>query len=288
MDRYFSKPNSLALGITVSLCLHLVFFSWCPFPSFTSPPHPNYLVVDLFSGPATSGTGQGFDDESADGGKTKDSPTALPAYPKHRLEKHRSPQPTTPGPSTKVAKKKPVSHETAPLKSAAKRTSESEESMNTKKSIQDETANPFTDRQHNPESTPETSDARGNGSGQDTLSGSGTGPGRGSGSGLGRGGRSGSGSPVETPFAYGTNPPPPYPSTARRRGWEGEVLLLVDVTAQGEVCNVTVSRSSGYRILDRAALNAIYRWKFQAAQRNGRAVAGKVMVPIRFSIQDAK
>jgi protein TonB len=213
-------------------------------------------VVDLFSGPATSGTGQGFDDESADGGKTKDSPTALPAYPKHRLEKHRSPQPTTPGPSTKVAKKKPVSHETAPLKSAAKRTSESEESMNTKKSIQDETANPFTDRQHNPESTPETSDARGNGSGQDTLSGSGTGPGRGSGSGLGRGGRSGSGSPVETPFAYGTNPPPPYPSTARRRGWEGEVLLLVDVTAQGEVCNVTVSRSSGYRILDRAALNA--------------------------------
>jgi protein TonB len=89
-------------------------------------------------------------------------------------------------------------------------------------------------------------------------------------------------------MAYGTNPPPPYPTTARRRGWEGEVLLLVNVTAQGEVYNVTVNHSSGYQILDRAALNAVYRWEFQAAQKNGRAVSGQVMVPIRFSIKDAQ
>lgn len=112
--------------------------------------------------------------------------------------------------------------------------------------------------------------------------------GSGASSGSGRGGQAGHGSPVETPFAYGSNPPPPYPSTARRRGWEGEVLLLVEVSAAGEVSKITVKRSSNYSILDRAAINAVYRWKFQAALRNGRAVAGKVMVPIRFDIKDAK
>lgn len=136
------------------------------------------------------------------------------------------------------------------------------------------------------ENIPDTSTAEGTGSGYATNSDPGTETG--SGSGHGQGGQAGSGSPVETPFAYGSNPPPPYPNTARRRGWEGEVLLLVEVSAAGEVCKIMVSRSSGYRILDRAATNAVYRWKFQAALRNGRAVAGKVMVPIRFSIKDAK
>jgi protein TonB len=61
---------------------------------------------------------------------------------------------------------------------------------------------------------------------------------------------------------------------------------LVTVTAQGEVCKVAVKRSSGYRILDRAAVKAIYRWQFQAAHQNGLAVAGQVIVPIRFDIKE--
>ncbi|APG28401.1 hypothetical protein A7E78_11410 [Syntrophotalea acetylenivorans] len=278
------KP--LIFWVTFSLALHVVILAWCPVPSFYSPPSPIYLVVDLFSGPATSGTGHGLDDESADGGKTKDSPTALPNYPKHRLKKDRSPQLTTPVASTKVTKEDPAYHETDTIISPPEIPPTPEESITTNKSMHAVTVEPIADRQYNLDNIPETSASKDTGIGHATGSGFGTGTGPGSGH--SQGGQAGSGSPVETPFAYGSNPPPSYPSTARRRGWEGEVLLLVEVSAAGEVRKITVRRSSGYQILDRTALNAVYRWKFQAALRNGRAVAGKVMVPIRFNIKDAK
>jgi protein TonB len=123
--------------------------------------------------------------------------------------------------------------------------------------------------------------------------GAGTGPGEGGGDGTGTGGGFGgggspaSGSPVATPLAYGTNPPPPYPVTARRRGWEGKVLLQVEVSADGDVRNVGIEKSSGYTCLDEAARKAVYRWRFKPALRNGRPVPGQVKVPIHFNLKDA-
>ncbi len=48
-----------------------------------------------------------------------------------------------------------------------------------------------------------------------------------------------------------------YPLIALKRGWQGEVLLTFDVDSDGRISHVQISRSSGYRALDEAALRAL-------------------------------
>lgn len=50
-----------------------------------------------------------------------------------------------------------------------------------------------------------------------------------------------------------------YPLRARRRGWEGEVLLSLQLDAHGQLHNIRLLRSSGYALLDRSALRALSR-----------------------------
>ncbi|MBI4563368.1 MAG: TonB family protein [Planctomycetes bacterium] len=67
-------------------------------------------------------------------------------------------------------------------------------------------------------------------------------------------------------------PHPKYPTSSRRRGEEGEVVITFEVTAAGAVRNPVVAKSSGYRSLDEAALDAV------------RAARYKVSAPARDSI----
>lgn len=76
--------------------------------------------------------------------------------------------------------------------------------------------------------------------------------------------------------------PPRYPQRAMRRGEEGLVRVKVEVGADGEPSSVSVETSSQSRELDRAALDAVRRWRFQPAKRDGIAVAGTLIVPIEF------
>ncbi len=48
-----------------------------------------------------------------------------------------------------------------------------------------------------------------------------------------------------------------YPLLARKRGWQGEVLLAFRLEADGRIVDARVARSSGYGVLDRAALDAL-------------------------------
>lgn len=48
-----------------------------------------------------------------------------------------------------------------------------------------------------------------------------------------------------------------YPKLAQEKGWQGTVELAVNIDAQGLLTKVRVIHSSGYGILDRAALNSI-------------------------------
>jgi protein TonB len=50
-----------------------------------------------------------------------------------------------------------------------------------------------------------------------------------------------------------------YPLLARRKGWEGEVLLALRVESDGSLRVLRVLSSSGYRLLDRAAVEALAR-----------------------------
>lgn len=95
--------------------------------------------------------------------------------------------------------------------------------------------------------------------------------------------------PVRTPArnnaAYFVNPAPPYPEAARRDRIEGVVLLRVQVRADGRVREVALHRSSGSALLDRSALAAVRRWRFEPAREDGVAVDSEVEVPIRFALQ---
>jgi len=81
------------------------------------------------------------------------------------------------------------------------------------------------------------------------------------------------------------NPKPPYPPLARRRNWQGTVLLLVTVDIQGLSEQVKKLKGSGYSILDRAAKKTVQQWKFTPGQINGHPTVMEVQVPIHFLLE---
>jgi len=84
---------------------------------------------------------------------------------------------------------------------------------------------------------------------------------------------------------YAENARPDYPQLARLRGYQGVVVLLVEVLADGRAGRVEIRRSAGHDILDRAALEAVRTWKFEPGRREGRAVTMSVEVPVRFVLR---
>lgn len=85
---------------------------------------------------------------------------------------------------------------------------------------------------------------------------------------------------------YQHNPKPEYPNLARRRGWEGTVLLLVEVTEKGQVTSVKLQNSCGYTILDKAARKAVKNWRFLAGTAGGRPVTSAILIPVHFKLHD--
>ena len=78
----------------------------------------------------------------------------------------------------------------------------------------------------------------------------------------------------------------PEKAPARKRGWEGKVLLAVAVASDGAVQAVRVQSGSSHDLLDEAALQAVRGWRFQPGTRDGEPVAMQVLVPVHFILQD--
>lgn len=85
---------------------------------------------------------------------------------------------------------------------------------------------------------------------------------------------------------YLNNPRPAYPMVARRMGWQGRVILNVEVLAEGASGTVVVFHGSGHEVLDNAAMNTVKGWRFTPARHGGRAVTQWFKVPIVFSLED--
>jgi protein TonB len=85
---------------------------------------------------------------------------------------------------------------------------------------------------------------------------------------------------------YRSNPTPDYPIPSKRRREEGIVLLNVQVQIDGTPAAVSLNRSCGHPLLDRAAVDAVRRWTFEPARAAGVPVASLVVVPVRFSLAD--
>jgi TonB family protein len=81
-------------------------------------------------------------------------------------------------------------------------------------------------------------------------------------------------------------PPPDYPPLALQRRWQGVSRIWASVSAQGRVLQVRIETSSGYAVLDRAALQAVRNWRFKPAKVEGKSVAGTIVLPIRFQIPE--
>jgi len=80
------------------------------------------------------------------------------------------------------------------------------------------------------------------------------------------------------------NTPPSYPENARRNGWEGRVLVRVEVSADGRPISTAIAKSSGYGVLDQSALRAVKSWRFQPRTVAGIPTAGSVEVPVNFAL----
>jgi protein TonB len=79
-------------------------------------------------------------------------------------------------------------------------------------------------------------------------------------------------------------PAPDYPALAQDRGMQGRVILKVHVLASGKADNVTVDKSTGFKILDDAAIKAVLQWTFDPARRGQTPIDGWVTVPLNFKL----
>ena len=81
----------------------------------------------------------------------------------------------------------------------------------------------------------------------------------------------------------GRTPAPRYPPQALRQGERGTVVVRAEIGPDGVPTSVSIAAGSGSRLLDRAALDAVKRWRFHPAQANGQPTVGTVTVPIEFN-----
>ena len=113
---------------------------------------------------------------------------------------------------------------------------------------------------------------------------------RGGGTGNGYGSGQSPGSPVlpTTQVSFRHAPPPDYPDAARKDGKEGRVLLRVLVDEEGKTKLIEISLSSGSRLLDQAAAEAIKRWRFSPARYGDAPTASWVKIPVDFRLKESK
>jgi TonB family protein len=111
----------------------------------------------------------------------------------------------------------------------------------------------------------------------------------GSGSGIGDGSGSGAGNGLaDTPLAV-TSPAPQYPPLSERQGEQGEVIVLIHVSAQGVPVKVDILQSSGFGRLDRAMIKQVLeRWRYQPATKRGVPVASYVLARHLFTLDAEK
>lgn len=83
---------------------------------------------------------------------------------------------------------------------------------------------------------------------------------------------------------YLKNPEPIYPLAARRRHQEGLVVVNVRVNRTGRALSVSLKQSSGYPLLDDAALTQVREWEFAPARIGTQAVESEIEVPVRFKL----
>src|SRR3546814_6640761 len=79
---------------------------------------------------------------------------------------------------------------------------------------------------------------------------------------------------------------PSYPPDAYRAREEGTGVVKAQIDALGNASDVEIVNRSGSRILDRAAMNEVRKWKFRPAIKDGRTVTSSVQVPVDYRLDE--
>lgn len=91
---------------------------------------------------------------------------------------------------------------------------------------------------------------------------------------------------VASPLGACFRSPPPYPRVAQREGQQGLTLLSFDVNASGIAERPAVVRSSGFALLDKAALEHLaFCLSHTAAQDQGPLPPGRYAVPMVWRLE---
>lgn len=77
---------------------------------------------------------------------------------------------------------------------------------------------------------------------------------------------------------------PQYPILARQNLWTGKVIIRIHISTEGICSSAEIAQSSGYQVLDRAALQSVYQWRFKPAQEGRRAIVDTLLVPFIFDL----
>ncbi len=105
--------------------------------------------------------------------------------------------------------------------------------------------------------------------------------------------------PVLRPPSFLVGAPPDYPPDGYKvalnrssltpqlqvHAAQGRVVLRLLVLPHGTVDRVNVVVSSGFDVLDRAAVTAASLWRFTPATRDGEPIKAWVLIPVRFVIR---
>jgi protein TonB len=80
---------------------------------------------------------------------------------------------------------------------------------------------------------------------------------------------------------------PPYPAGSRRANEEGDVRVRLLIDVNGTVLESKIERSSGYRRLDQAAMEALLQCKYRPTTVGGRPERGWVTKVYAWRLRDA-
>ncbi len=86
-----------------------------------------------------------------------------------------------------------------------------------------------------------------------------------------------------TPPRVTFNPDPEFSQEARKKGIQGTVVLTMVVTSEGNTDQIRVTKGIGHG-LDEKAVEAVSKWKFQPATKDGKPVSVEIAVEVDFHL----
>lgn len=100
-----------------------------------------------------------------------------------------------------------------------------------------------------------------------------------------KGGEDPFGADMDSPPTPVNRMPPQYPSELLKKGVGGKVVITCVIDAKGGIVSSKVKQSSGEAALDKAALQAVSRWKFKPAKRGGKPFQATCNIPFTFEVK---